>query len=361
MNADSGTLPRVVLFAINGAGLGHLSRTLAYARRLRGRAIPVFFSLASAMEVIHRMGFEGDYFVSEAWTRSDGVAWNRELMVRFGLLLDEVRPQMALFDGTRPFPGFLDACDAYGVPYRVWSNRRLYRPGHDIAIPERELFDLIIEPGELGSEREVTRPAKPGRTVVTPPVTLLGDTDLLERAAARAALGLDPEGRYALLSLGAGYLDDVRDVALGLIGQLGRRGFDVYYSRAPIAVRDVPLPADAHPLEVYPLVRYMRAFDVFVGAAGYNTCCEVVQSGVPSLLVPNRVAADDQARRAEIAARHGRVIVSRCDTDEERGDAVDRLLALADDLRSAPPRIALDGADVAADEMLALVGARAPA
>src|SRR5690606_36986329 len=235
MQTDSGTLPRVVLFAINGAGLGHLSRTLAYARRLRGHAAPVFFSLASAMEVVHRMGFEGDYFVSEAWTRSDGVAWNRELLVRFGLLLEEVRPQLAVFDGTQPCPGFLDACDAYGVPHRVWSNRRLYKPGYDSGTLEADLFDLVVEPGELGAELTVTRHPPPGRTVVTPPVMLLGDTDLLDRATARDALGLTAEGRYALMSLGAGYLDDVRPVAHGLIAELGRRGYEVYYARSPIS------------------------------------------------------------------------------------------------------------------------------
>ena len=83
----------------------------------------------------------------------------------------------------------------------------------------------------------------------------------------------------------------------------GSRGFDVVWARAPITVDDIALPGNVTPISVYPLVRYLRAFDVFAGAAGYNTCCEVIQSGVPSLLVPNALVADDQARRAVLTFR----------------------------------------------------------
>ena len=96
-------LPRILFFNINGSGLGHLSRCLAYARRMQGRARPVFFSTASAIEIIHEMGFEADYFVSEFWSRSHINAWNRELAMRFGLLLEELRPHAGVFDGTPQF------------------------------------------------------------------------------------------------------------------------------------------------------------------------------------------------------------------------------------------------------------------
>jgi hypothetical protein len=123
MASKRAELPRILFFNINGSGMGHLSRCLAYARRMRGRAVPVFFSLASAIEIIHEMGFEADYFVSKFWSRSHINAWNRELALRLGLMLEEVRPAAVVFDGTWPFHGFMDACDAYGVSRRVWSRR----------------------------------------------------------------------------------------------------------------------------------------------------------------------------------------------------------------------------------------------
>lgn len=354
MNRD---LPRVLFFNINGSGLGHLSRCLAYARRLRGRARSVFFSTASAIEIIEDMGFEADYFVSEFWSRSHINAWNGELAIRFGLMLEELRPHAVVFDGTWPFHGFMDACDVCGVPLRVWSNRGLHKADFaPVPVPE-SAFDLILRPGEVGSAFDVERATAPGRRVTTPPVTLLRSEELLSRNEAREALGLDGDGRYALLSLGPGNLKDVGSIARNLIPAFRAKGFEVAWARAPITVSDVELPRNVVPITKFPLVRYMRAFDAFAGAAGYNTCCEVIQAGVPTLLVPNTLVADDQVRRAGIVSRYAPVVVSGCDTSAEQSDAIARLLEL-DASATRAAEIDLGGAESAADEILSLVEAK---
>lgn len=347
-------LPRILFFNINGSGLGHLSRCLAYARRIQGRARPFFFSLASAIEIIHEMGFEADFFVSTFSSRSHINAWNRELAIRVGLMLEEVRPTAVVFDGTWPFHGFMDACDAYGVPLRIWSNRGLHKADFEPVPVKESAFDLVIQPGEIGARFSIERAEQPGRKVTIPPVTLLRDEELLDRDQARESLGLERDGRYALLSLGPGNLKDVGEIARGLVEEMRSHGFTVVWARAPISVRDVPLPDDVLPVSLFPLVRYMRAFDVFAGAAGYNTCCEIIQSGVPSLLVPNMQLIDDQAQRAEIASRHAQIVVSRCETHEERSEAVSLLL---DNDSSSGRRsdVDLDGSERAAEEILTLV------
>ena len=355
-----GDLPRILFFNINGSGTGHLSRCLAYARRLEGRVRSVFFSLASAVEIIHDMGFEADYFVSEFWSLSHINAWNRELAIRVGLMLEQVRPAAVVFDGTWPFHGFMDACDVYGVPLRVWSNRGLHKEGFESVPVSESSFDLVIRPGEIDASFAIERAERPGRAVVTPPVTLLRQHELLDRAQAREALGLERSGRYVLFSLGPGNLKDVSSIARGLMKEVQRHGFTVVWARAPISVRDVPLPDGVAAITVYPLSRYMRAFDAFVSAAGYNACCEIVQTGVRSLLVPNTLLADDQTRRAEMVARFGPVVISACETDEQRRIAVARLLEI--EVESVEhPASALDGAERAADEMLALVAQKAVA
>lgn len=347
-------MPRILFFNINGSGLGHLSRCLAYARRLQGRARSVFFSTAAAIEMIEDMGFEADYFVSEFWSRSHINAWNRELAVRFGLLLEELRPHAVVFDGTWPFHGFMDACDVCKVPVRVWSNRGLHKPDFEpVPVPETR-FDLVISPGEIGTEFAIERPETPGRRIATPPVTLLRNEELLDRDAARKALALDRDGRHALLSLGPGNLKDVSGLAEALIPALREVGYQIAWARAPITVNDVPLPQHVIPISQFPLVRYLRAFDLFAGAAGYNTCMEIVQSGVPSLLVPNTLVADDQVRRAGMVARHAPVVVSGCETAAEIRTAIAQLLELT--ASNGPDQdIDLGGAEHATDEILALV------
>jgi UDP:flavonoid glycosyltransferase YjiC (YdhE family) len=342
--------------------MGHLNRCLSYAKRLRGRARSVFFSLASAIELIEEMGFEADYFVSPYWSTSTSFAWNSELAVRFGMVLERVRPDVIVFDGTWPFQGFLAACETFGSPALVWSNRGLFREGAKTVPVDESLFDLVIQPGELGARENETPHQGGGMRALVPPVCVLEDEELLDRAAARAALNLPQAGRFVLFALGPGNLKDVAGIGHGLIRVFEAAGFKVIWVRAPISVRDVELPAGVMPLTVYPLARYLRAFDAFVGAAGYNTCCELVQAGVPALLVPNAQLADDQVRRAHMVADAMPAIVSACETDEEREAAVARLLDMVNETPSGASanrtRISMNGAAVAAEKILALVANR---
>ena len=355
IDPEAASLPCIVLFNINGSGMGHMSTCLAYANRLRGRARPVFFSLASAIEMINDMGFEADYFVSRFWSRASAWAWDQQLAMRLGMMLERVRPQAVVFDGTWPYRGLLHAAVAHGVPRLVWSNLTLYKKDmHEVPVSETN-FDLVIRLGELGARFSVEREETPGRSVVIPPVTMLTKEELLDRVAARDALRLDREGLYALFSLGPGNLKDISSIGRELVGELRQRGYTAVWLRTPISANDVPLPDHVIPMTLYPVARYMRAFDVFVGAAGYNTCCEVLQSGVPSLFVPNTRVADDQTGRAQMVAGAVPAVVSPCETDEQRTGSVERLLALRDGAPAENLAIELNGAEHAADEILRLI------
>ena len=353
-NNDQSELPCVVLFNINGSGMGHMSTCLAYANRLRGRARPVFFSLASAMEMIHEMGFEGDYFVSRFWSRASAWNWDQQLALRLGLLFERVRPDVVVFDGTWPFRGLLHAAAAYGDVRMVWSDLTLYKPGWREVPVSKNNFDLVIKLGELGSGFSVDREAMPARQVTIPPVTILREDELLNRDDARKALGLAPNKRYALFSLGPGNRKDVSGIGRGLIDEISARGYTVVWTRTPISANDVPLPDGVVPISVYPVVRYMRAFDVIVSAAGYNTCCEVLQSGIPTLFVPNTLVSDDQTRRAEMVAQSSPAVVSPCKSAKQQAQAVERLLALSTGEQQSSTVLDLGGAEHAADEILAL-------
>jgi len=353
-------LPRILFFNMNGSGMGHLNRCLAYARRLRGRAQPFFFSLASAIEIIEEMGFEADYFVSHYWTSNSTFAWNSELAVRFGLVLERIHPAVIVFDGTWPFQGFLAACEAYGSPAMVWSNRGLFKEGATLVPVDENLFDLVIQPGELRGASGESMLAGGNKRIIVPPVFLLEDNELLSRNKARKSLGLSQGGKLALFSLGAGNINDLTGIVPGLIQRLDLAGFSIIWARNPISVNDVPLPDYIRPVSVYPLIRYMHAFDVFIGAAGYNTSCEVVQSQTPSLLIPNSsTTLDDQYRRAHMVADLAPAVVSACETEIERREAVDQLLSIVEFRveRQINP-ILMNGASLVADEILALAARR---
>ena len=356
-DAGKSELPCIVLFNINGNGMGHMSTCLAYANRLRGRARPVFFSLASAMEMIHEMGFEGDYFVSTFWSRASAWDWDRQLALRLGMLFERVRPEVVVFDGTWPYRGLLHAAAAYGDTRMVWSDLTMFKEGWREVPVSQSNFDLVIKLGELGSGFSVDRESMPGRRITIPPFTMLKDEELLSRDAARDALGLTRQGRYVLFSLGPGNLKDVSGIGRCLVDEMTQRGYTVLWTRAPISASDAPLPDGVIPITQFPLLRIMRAFDIFVAAAGYNTCCEVLQSRVPTLFVPNTQVADDQTARAQLVAQAIPAVVSPCETPEQRADAVGRLLSARDNARTDTTAIDLRGAERAADEILALINA----
>ena len=338
--------------------MGHMSTCLAYANRLRDRARPVFFSLASAMEMIHDMGYEGDYLVSRFWSRASAWDWDRQLALRLGILFERVQPKVVVFDGTWPYRGLLHAIRAYGDTKSVWSDLAMYKTGWREVPVRRDNFDLSIRLGELGSRFRINNESDPVRSVTIPPFTLLREKEILTRAEARRQLGLERDDRYALFSLGPGNLKDVSSIARGLIEKVRARGYTVVWARAPISISDIPLPDGVLPVSVYPLVRYLRAFDINVSAAGYNTCCEVLQTGIPTLFVPNTLVADDQARRAEIVEQATPVVVSPCETDEQQSIAVDRLLVLNGNDLPGKSVIDLSGAECAANEILNLIDNR---
>jgi hypothetical protein len=86
-------------------------------------------------------------------------------------------------------------------------------------------------------------------------------------------------------------------------------GYQVATTRAALASDDHD-GGSAHLLhEVYPLARYVRAFDLVVSAAGYNAVHEFVTAGLAVALVPNdETATDDQVARARRLDERGAAV-----------------------------------------------------
>lgn len=340
----------------NGAGLGHLTRCLAYARQMTDNVKPIFFSLASAVDLIEKMGFAADYFVSPNWSAASSAIWNQELCVRLGIFLEQVRPEVIVFDGTWPYQGFVAACKRYGDAKLVWSSRGLYQYGKETQFPDLDLFDLIIRPSEIGESRCEVSYESGKREMVIPPVCVLNDDELLERAQARTTLGLSQDSKYALFSLGAGNINNLSGMVPDLIHHFRADGVEVLWAKNPMSHKDLVLPDGVRSISEYPLARYLRAFDVFVGAAGYNTCCEVVQTQVPSLLIPNvETALDDQYKRAMLVAQCAPAVVSFCTNEAERKDAVASVMMLAKKSKSEDCLQPMNGAKLAASAIIDLM------
>ena len=312
--------PRVLYFTSNGVGMGHLARCMASARRLSTGVEPVIVTMSKAFGVVRDEGMTVEYL---GYFRALDIShrqWTAKMAAELGDILDYHAPEVFVFDGNVPYEGMMSVLDARPQIWRVWQRRPLWRPGTGLDyLKLSSNFDLVLEPAEIAApvDRGPTVQRKDCKLQV-PPVRFLDEDEALSRSAARALLGLDPDRPAVLLQLGAGNNFDF-GTAAQLVFDLSapngpRSDLQVVFARWRIAESDRPLPGHVRLLETYPISRHLRAFDVAVATAGYNTFHENIAAGLPTLFVANdHPEQDEQWLRADYAALRGLALTARAD------------------------------------------------
>ncbi len=322
----TGAEPRVLLMSSNGAGMGHLTRLLAYGLRLGEGVDRYVLSMSQAVPVVAQYGYRYEYLPSGGALGMVASTWRPLFRERLIETIGRVAPSVVVFDGTHPYAGIDAAMAAHPGVRWVWSRRGMWKPGpNDDQVVKSEWFDEVIEPGDLAApcDRGVTSTAAAHRVG---PVTLCDLAEGLPRDEARAALGLPPTGAIGLVSLGAGNINDTSgDVGAAAAG-LRAAGCAVAVTQVEIAAAGAS--AGVLPVRAYPLARYYAAFDVVIAATGYNSFHELMRMAVPTLFVPNlATAVDDQEARARYAADQGWALTLSTLTPEAVAAAVTILLA----------------------------------
>lgn len=304
--------PRVLYVSSNGAGVGHLMRLMSMARRAE-RTQPLFLTLSQAVTVVRDQGYPVEYLASRQVTDVPVTAWHRLLRDRVLDLVDAHDVRAIVFDGTWPYRGLFHVARERPHVHLVWSRRAMWREGvTNPMLDEADRFSLILEPGEAAADLDVgvTTQLRDGARRVGP-ITFLDTTEQVDRATARAEMGLDPDRPAALVQLGAGNINDTSSLLGMVVDALSEApDLQICVTRSVIASEAEQLGADVRTVSVYPLARYLRAFDLAVAASGYNTFHELVATPVPTLFLPNlETSTDDQEGRARFAERVG---IGRC-------------------------------------------------
>ncbi len=316
---------------INGAGLGHLTRSLAIARRvkqLQPNARIVFLTTSVGVMLVHRAGFECHHVSPKALLSVGDIRWNLLFYKTLRMVLSIHRPSGLIFDGTMPYLGLRRVMRGVGSVRYVWVKRGLYKSGIVHAQLERDIkrFDFVISPGELVDD--FSSGLSVGNVNKVPPIALLDREDLLGRVLARNILRIPQDAVCVYVQLGAGNINGVAGLQSKIVECLRRRNVQVVLGQSPISLKFEPdLLADCVIVD-YPNSKYFRAFDFAILAAGYNSVCESVMLGLPTLFVPNMdTGADDQLLRAEMSTEFGpyKVLVG---TDDEfaLNQAIDALM-----------------------------------
>lgn len=319
----------VLLVTSNGTGMGHLTRLAAVAKALEPEHETTLFSLSLGLPVVLGLGLRGEYCPSYESGHIDRQYWESYLRDRLVIIARETRASVVVFDGVAPYLGLGRAREALADTRFVWLRRGMWRDGTGAMLRRSIFFDLILEPGDLGGDADKGPTSERDDAVRIAPISLLEVVEPLTRKEARAALGLPPDGTVGLITLGTGRLGDVSGpgaVAAERILESGSAHLAV--TKWATADREVPITSRVTELKgVFPLVRYLAAFDFAVSSAGYNAVHELVPAGLATLFVGNTsTRTDDQEARSRRLEELGLALHARDDDPAQVAAKVERLL-----------------------------------
>jgi len=295
------TTVRLVAYAINGRGMGHLVRQLALirmARRLCALADvklePWLLTSSEADTLARREGVPALKMPSKAMLRDAGLDPTRYLAVARGWVLNAINglsPDILVVD-TFPGGSFGELVPVLDlVPHKVLVARAVKDEvaGDDAYAPLLPLYDDVIVP----DRRDVG------------PILIREAAELLPRARAREALGI-PDGRRAVYVTrgGGGDLDAGRELPT-LVRTLRDRGWHVVVGAGPLYQGPEIRGEGITWLDRHTPCELLTGVDAAASAAGYNTFHELMQAGVPTVFLPQPRISDDQHARARRALEVG--------------------------------------------------------
>jgi UDP-N-acetylglucosamine--N-acetylmuramyl-(pentapeptide) pyrophosphoryl-undecaprenol N-acetylglucosamine transferase len=358
-------MPRILFYAVNGLGLGHVTRLLGIARALRRverDAEVLFLTSSEADTVVYREGFAAVKLPSKTIREECGLRRSTYLKTVQALAwtaISSFDPDVLVVD---TFPG--GGSDEL-LPVLRWRQRNVFvfreqrveEGASDLTQSMLRLYDLVLIPhADASLAGPVPEPAK---ALAVGPVLIRERSELPSRDAARRTLGLPTEGTLMWASFGGGG-DPEANRALALTAEVLSEfpGVKLVAGAGPLSRASPAVPGATMIQGKYPAIDFLPAFDVAVAAAGYNAVNELLFTGVPSVFVPFDRRVDDQARRASRVSAMGAGVACVPLTRDGLGRAVREVLdpKRQRDLRDAAHKaVPKNGAERAARAILELM------
>lgn len=307
-----------VAYAVNGSGLGHLTRVVAILRwmrrlaRLSGVQLDAYVLTSSeAPGLALEESFVTFKIPSKTAVRKAGLPKDDYLRLARQWVwhsLGLVKPDLLLVD-TFPGGSFGELIHTLDVPRaRVFIQRAMKEefartPGIRNLLP---LYDRILVPGELGASRRTADSSVASKTRHTGPILLRSREELRPRDEARRRLGI-PEDRLGVWLSAGGGGDPRAGSGIETLVETLRPETDLHlvvgagplYGGAPLRGPNITWLTDFNAMQDF------AGLDFAVSAAGYNSFHELLHAGVPTAFFAQEKIADEQSRRVRAAAEAG--------------------------------------------------------
>lgn len=329
---EKSLVKRILFMPTNGGGLGHLTRTLAVARRLK-QMYPnveiIFFTTSFALHLIAQEGFLAysfpsmNYFAKDIKEKEIDNAIENQIMS----IVKMHNIDTLVFDGVFPYACLVNAIEKLGSLNTIWIQRGMHKSGKSETILKREkYFNLILVPGEGNLNANLFN--NQGKWRHCPPIIYLKKEELLPREAVLSMWNLDPNKKTVFIQLGEGLGYDVNSLIYKVVKQLkNKENLQIVLGESIIAQKRYNFDPNIFIIRDYPNSIYFNAFDFAIINSSYNIFHETIYFGVPSIIFPiKETGTDDHFARASIADKLGTGFVFHDFNEMEFDQAVSQLL-----------------------------------
>lgn len=306
----------MILVITNGAGLGHLTRGLAVAKRLRTIA-PwleiIFFTTCEATEVIRKEGFVYFYVPSKGLLpeQVNATTWVTMLKNHLEEIIQMYNPIGIVFEGAYPCGAIISHIKAKPQLKSVWLKRESNKSDPKCLKELEESFNMVIVPKEAGKSYSANEQL-PKNKYYCSPIVLIDEEEAHDRQQVRKILDVKRNEKLFYIQLGN---DDMQKegvwerVQRSLVGQKNTK---LLVAESIIGAPIVANHPNIKIIRNYPNAQYFKAVDFAITQAGYNTYHEMVYFTIPTLFIPNmQTVLDDQMKRAMYLERRGAALCLR--------------------------------------------------
>jgi len=323
---------KILFMPTNGCGLGHVTRTLAVARRLKEmhpNVEIIFFTTSFALNIIQKEGFLSYYFPSMDFfpdyiPQKDIDDDLEEQLIK---IVKRHKIDTLVYDGVYPYACLVNAIEKSSLQNTIWIQRGMHKSGKTPIVIEREdYFNLIIVPGEANKNYNAFQ--KNSRFQYCPPIVYSYKEELLPKEFVLNMWNLDPDKKTVYIQLGEGLYEDINSLIFKIIEVLKKnKDLQIVLGESIIAHKRYPIDPNIFIIRDYPNSIYFNAFDFAIITGSYNTFHEAIYFGVPTILFPTKVTGtDDQIARAKIAEELGTGFVFTDFNPKKFKNAVSKIL-----------------------------------
>ena len=366
---------RILNYAVNGLGLGHLTRLIAINRQVRRLSgllgIPteiVFLTSNEGDALAYQHGFASFKIPSKSSLVACGLDPVRHRKIAKQWVWNAVNlisPDILIVD-TFPSGGFQELFDVLDLGsknvfiYRAVRSEAALVPAFQTALRG---YHLILKPQEQGENDSPVPIELEDRVATTGEILIRSASEVMSRDAAREILGIPADADAAVyVSVGGGG-DTEAETMFATVMETARLMPETYFV---IGAGSLYLGREFHAPNVSwtrrsVMMECFSAFDAALTAGGYNTVNELMHCGIPCVFLSQARTHDDQERRVARCVEAGAGLLLRERTPQAIQTALLWLLdpevhrrASAAAAASVPRNDAL----TAAEEILSLVADR---